>query len=83
VVKVGDQEQTTRKNPVKNCLSPTFGEVFEFTCTLPFEHTLSLSVMDYDRGRRSDVIGSTEIDLENRFYTYHRATCGLPQSFET
>lgn len=84
VAEIGDQEQNTKKNPAKNTLNPTFGKVFELTCTLPHDHTLSLTVMDYDRGRlRDDVIGSTEIDVENRFYSCHRATVGIPEMFKT
>ena len=83
VVKIGEQEQNTEKSAVKNCLDPIFGKMFEFTCTLPEDRTLSLTVMDRDRLLRDDVIGSTEIDLEDRFYTYHRATCGIPKTFQT
>jgi hypothetical protein len=38
--------------------------------------------MDFDIVGRDDLIGETKIDLENRFYSRHRATCGLASSYE-
>ena len=84
VATIGKQKKTTQQDSVKNDLNPTFGKMFQFICTLPYDHTLSLTVMDYDRGRLSDdVIGETRIDLENRYYSNLRGTCGLPESFIT
>ena len=37
--------------------------------------------MDWDRFSADDLIGETKIDLENRFISRHRATCGLPDTF--
>ena len=55
--------------------------MFELPATLPLDHTLKIQVMDYDRTSANDLIGETEIDLENRFLTQHRAICGLPETF--
>lgn len=51
--------------------------VFEFTVSFPLDTELVIKVMDHDFVGTDDVIGETRIDLENRFYTCHRACCGL------
>ena len=48
---------------------------------LPLDHTLKITVMDWDRISADDLIGETSIDIENRFLSQHRATCVLPESF--
>ncbi len=55
--------------------------MFELPATLPLDHKLTVTVMDYDRITANDLIGETVIDLENRYMTQHRAICGIPESF--
>jgi hypothetical protein len=43
---------------------------------------LTLQIFDWDLVGRDDLIGETHIDLENRFYSKHKATCGLPDTYE-
>ncbi|KAI8430629.1 hypothetical protein MSG28_000832 [Choristoneura fumiferana] len=43
---------------------------------------LTIQVLDWDLLGSDDMIGETKIDLENRFYSRHRATCGLPMKYE-
>ncbi|CAI8014042.1 Myoferlin [Geodia barretti] len=62
-------------------LNPIFGKMFELKAHLPIDHTLTVTVMDWDRFSADDLIGETKIDLENRFISRHRATCGLPDTF--
>ena len=38
---------------------------------------LTVQVLDWDLLGSDDLIGETKIDLENRFYSRHRATCGI------
>ncbi|VDP50159.1 unnamed protein product [Schistosoma curassoni] len=55
--------------------------MFQMKCILPIEKELHVIVKDYDAVGADDVIGQTDIDLENRRLTKYRATCGLPQSY--
>lgn len=54
---------------------------FEIQVTFPQESLLSVLIYDYDLVGGDDLIGETRIDLENRFYSRHRATCGLPTEY--
>lgn len=45
------------------------------------ESMLTVSVYDWDLVGTDDLIGETKIDLENRFYSKHRATCGIAQTY--
>lgn len=49
--------------------------------TFPQESLLSVLIYDYDLVGGDDLIGETRIDLENRFYSRHRGTCGLPNEY--
>ena len=81
LVSIGKTKLDSKQDKLKNDLNPVFGRMFELDATLPRDHTLSVTVMDYDRGPlHDDMIGTTEIDVENRFYSNHGATCGLPQT---
>ncbi|XP_043245484.1 myoferlin-like isoform X4 [Amphibalanus amphitrite] len=80
-VQLGKQRQTTKDNYRPATLNPIFGSFMEFTCTLPKEKDLTISVLDYDVISKDDLIGETEIDLENRYMTKYRATCGIPREY--
>lgn len=45
------------------------------------ESMLTVAVYDWDLVGTDDLIGETKIDLENRFYSKHRATCGVSQTY--
>lgn len=55
---------------------------FEIQATFPKESLLTILIYDYDLIGSDDLIGETKIDLENRFYSRHRATCGLQSQYE-
>ncbi|XP_068598130.1 fer-1-like protein 4 [Brachionichthys hirsutus] len=77
VLRVGQQSLDTKDRYIPKQLNPTFGEVFEFTVSFPLETELVIRVMDHDLVGSDDVIGETRVDLENRFYSRHRPSCGL------
>ncbi|MED6256247.1 hypothetical protein ATANTOWER_022526, partial [Ataeniobius toweri] len=83
VVKVGNQSLDSKDRYIPKQLNPTFGEVFELTVSFPLETELVITVMDHDLVGADDVIGETRIDLENRFYSRHRASCGLALYYDT
>ena len=45
------------------------------------EEKKTIRIKDYDLICSDEIIGETWIDLENRFMTKHRATCGLPMFY--
>ncbi|XP_008318944.1 fer-1-like protein 4 [Cynoglossus semilaevis] len=83
VLKVGPQSQNTKDRYIPKQLNPVFGEVFEFTVSFPLETDLLIKVMDHDLVGSDDAIGETQVDLENRFYSRHRASCGLALYYDT
>nr|XP_034175477.1 otoferlin-like [Osmia lignaria] len=70
-----------KKNYIANQLNPTFGRLFEIEATFPRDYLLTIQVWDYDVTSSDDLIGETKIDLENRFYSRHRAACGISNSY--
>lgn len=47
------------------------------------DSTLTVSIYDWDLVGTDDLIGETKLDLENRFYSKHRATCGITSNYAT
>ena len=63
----------TKDSFVANTLSPDFYQLFELEADLPKEWKLTINVLSHTQGAGSDtVIGSTEIDLEDRFLGEYR-----------
>ncbi|XP_067657682.1 myoferlin-like isoform X1 [Haliotis asinina] len=82
-VLLGSKKLNTRDDYIPNTTNPVFGKMFDIKASIPLEKDLIIRVKDYDLISSDDVIGETLIDLENRFLTKHRATCGLPKSYCT
>lgn len=82
LLQVGAQSQDSKDRYIPKQLNPVFGEVFEFTVSFPLETELLVKILDHDLVGVDDVIGETRLDLENRFYSRHRASCGLPLHYD-
>ncbi|XP_039709686.1 fer-1-like protein 6 [Pteropus medius] len=82
VVKLGKTEIKDRDKYIPKQLNPVFGRSFEIQATFPKESLLSILIYDHDMIGTDDLIGETRIDLENRFYSKHRAICGLQSQYE-
>ncbi|RWS06883.1 otoferlin-like isoform X3, partial [Dinothrombium tinctorium] len=83
VINLGSKRISDKENYISKQLNPIFGKCFELEATFPQDSLLSIQVYDWDLFGTDDLIGETKIDLENRFYSRHRATCGLPRVYET
>uniref|UniRef100_A0A8D3CN22 Fer-1 like family member 6 n=1 Tax=Scophthalmus maximus TaxID=52904 RepID=A0A8D3CN22_SCOMX len=81
VVRLGKNEIKDRDNYIPKQLNPVFGRSFAMQATFPQDSLLSVLIYDYDLVGGDDLIGETRIDLENRFFSRHRATCGLPAEY--
>ncbi|XP_022646249.1 otoferlin-like isoform X4 [Varroa destructor] len=83
VIRLGHNKMSDKDNYVSKQLNPVFGKCFQFEAIFPHDSMLHIQVFDWDLLGRDDLIGETKIDLENRFYSKHRATCGLPLKYDT
>ncbi|XP_052897850.1 fer-1-like protein 6 [Anopheles moucheti] len=81
VLSYGNQRVRDRAYYIPNQASPVFGRRFEMRGTLPRDQMLHLSVYDRDFASSDDLIGSTYIDIEDRFRSKHLLSFGLPQIF--
>ncbi|CAJ1078142.1 otoferlin isoform X2 [Xyrichtys novacula] len=81
VIKLGKSEIKDKENYISKQLNPVFGKSFDIEATFPMESMLTVSVYDWDLVGTDDLIGETKIDLENRFYSKYRATCGISSSY--
>uniref|UniRef100_A0A8C6QVT3 Fer-1 like family member 6 n=1 Tax=Nannospalax galili TaxID=1026970 RepID=A0A8C6QVT3_NANGA len=82
VLRLGKTEIKDRDKYIPKQLNPVFGRSFEIQATFPKESLLSVLIYDHDMIGTDDLIGETKIDLENRFYSKHRAICGLQNQYE-
>uniref|UniRef100_A0A668VE96 Otoferlin n=1 Tax=Oreochromis aureus TaxID=47969 RepID=A0A668VE96_OREAU len=80
-IKLGKTEIKDKENYISKQLNPLFGKSFDVEATFPMDSTLNVSIYDWDLVGTDDLIGETKIDLENRFYSKHRATCGITRAY--
>ncbi|XP_058456835.1 myoferlin-like [Malaya genurostris] len=79
----GKEKAIDRPNYVKNQSNPVFGRRFMLTGRLPRDQFLKISIMDRDTCSADDLIGSTVIDIEDRFRSRHFMSLGIPQEFNS
>ncbi|XP_057656510.1 otoferlin-like isoform X1 [Diorhabda carinulata] len=82
VLQLGSKKISDKDNYVSKQLNPVFGKCFEIEATFPQDSVLTVQIYDWDLVSSDDMIGETKIDLENRFYSRHRASCGLAEVYE-
>uniref|UniRef100_H3C510 Otoferlin n=1 Tax=Tetraodon nigroviridis TaxID=99883 RepID=H3C510_TETNG len=80
-IKLGKTEIKDKENYISKQLNPLFGKSFDIEATFPMDSTLTVSIYDWDLVGTDDLIGETKLDLENRFYSKHRATCGITSNY--
>ena len=51
--------------------------------SFPQDSVLTVQVYDWDLLGGDDLIGETKLDLENRFYSRHRATTGIATKYSS
>ncbi|XP_037719293.1 otoferlin isoform X3 [Drosophila subpulchrella] len=77
---LGGNSVSDRAHFSPNHSNPVFGRLFELEATLPGDHMLQIMVYDHDK-IRDQVIGQTNIDLEDRWRSRHRASVGLANEY--
>lgn len=82
VLQLGSKKISDKENYISKQLNPVFGKCFEIECCFPQDSMLTVQIFDWDLVGSDDLIGETKIDLENRFYSKHRAMCGLARRYE-
>ncbi|KAM9433738.1 otoferlin-like isoform 1-T1 [Salvelinus alpinus] len=80
-IKLGKSDIKDKENYISKQLNPIFGKSFDIEATFPIDSTLTVSVYDWDLVGTDDLIGETKLDLENRYYSKHRAICGIPSKY--
>ena len=66
---LGDKELVNeKKRAFKNCKNCKWYQYYDFIIELPGSSKLRLQVMDYDSLFSDDLIGETDIDIEDRYF---------------
>ncbi|XP_075159891.1 ferlin family C2 domain-containing myoferlin misfire [Haematobia irritans] len=81
-VELGQTQQTNRAEYIPNESNPVFGKCFQLKGLIPREHNLEISVFNRHL-LRDEPVGSTKIDIEDRWRSKHRATVGIPNEFSS
>jgi Ca2+-dependent lipid-binding protein len=68
ILKMGQKVFNERKNYILDEPNPKFCKHYDFETTLPGCPMLFIDAMDYDDLFGDDLIGSTSVDLEDRYF---------------
>jgi Ca2+-dependent lipid-binding protein len=68
ILKLGRNIKNDRKNYILDEPCPKFMKYFDFETTFPGCPMLFIDAMDYDELFSDDLIGSTRVDLEDRYF---------------
>ena len=68
ILKLGKKTFNERENYQEDEPDPSFFKYFDFEATFPGCPPLDIAVYHYDEIFGDDLIGRTEIDLEDRFF---------------
>ncbi|OQS02130.1 hypothetical protein THRCLA_05475 [Thraustotheca clavata] len=68
ILRLGKEKINDRKNYIDDVVDPDFYKLFEFHCHFPGASMLHVDAYDHDFIGGDDLIGSTKIDLEDRFF---------------
>lgn len=68
VLRLGNQVVSGRADYVSKTVNPEFYRVYEIKATLPGQSRLSVECWDMDLVSSDDLIGSTTVDLEDRWF---------------
>lgn len=68
-IRLGDKLINDKENLQKCTLKPNFFKCYEMVTQLPGASQLDVSVYDYDRFGADELIGSTFVDLEDRWFS--------------
>ncbi|XP_021379810.1 otoferlin-like isoform X8 [Mizuhopecten yessoensis] len=82
VIRLGQTTINDKENYLSKQLNPVFGKCVEIEATFPMESLLTVQVYDWDLVGMDDLIGETQLDLENRYYSRHRGTCGFTAKYD-
>lgn len=71
VVKVGKNEINDRDKYIPGDLNPIFGRMYELPAKLPLDHTLTITVMDWDRVTGKRIVCA----YDGQTHTHHLFSC--------
>jgi Ca2+-dependent lipid-binding protein len=68
ILRLGDKKISDRKNYILDEPNPKFGKHWDFEAKFPGCPMLFIDAMDYDDLFGDDLIGTTTVDLEDRYF---------------